>query len=254
MVPVLVLGQENSNSLLNQLSGTTYRLTSVTVGDQALPLPARPAITIRFDESGKVSGRSTVNLFFGSLKLSSDGSITWGSAGFAVTRRAGPQTLMDLESLFLQALERTTKLSSDGSTLTFSSGDPAISLIFEAQVASQSSADIFGRQLTLAKLVSGGIELPLPARPLLNLTVNAEGTCSGFSGVNRFFGKFLIASNGTVNAGPFGSTMMAGPKELMDLETAFHKALASVKRVEVSGSVVKFFDSTGAAALQFEFR
>ncbi len=254
LVPGLAFGQEAADPLLEQLRGTTYRLTSVAVGDQALQLPAKPVITIRFEENGKVNGRSTVNLYFGSLQLSAEGTITWGSAGFAVTRRSGPGTLMELESLFLQALERTTKLSLEGTTLTFSSADPAISMIFEAQVAQQAIADIYGKPLTLTQLNEGSQNLPLPAKPLLNLTITAEGTCYGFSGVNRFFGKLQIAADGAVSAGPFGSTMMAGPKELMDLETAFHKALASVKRVEVSGSVVKFFDSTGAPALQFEIR
>lgn len=254
LVPALAMGQETANPILNQISGTTFRLASVTVGDQQLPLPARPAVTIRIDESGKVHGRSTVNLFFGSLHVTSEDTIEWGAAGLAVTRRAGPQTLMELESLFLQALERTTKISLDGANLTFSAADPFITLVFEPQAATHLVTDIFGKQLTLTHLTANGRIIPLPARPLLNLTIAKEGTCAGFSGVNRYFGKFQIGPGGAVNAGPVASTLMAGPKELMEIEEAFHQTLASVKKIEISASVVKLFDSTGALVLQFELR
>lgn len=255
LLPSLVMGQDAPNSILDSLSGVTFQLRSATVGDRQFPLPSEPAITIRFEQDGKVSGHSIINLYAGSLSVSSDGTITWGSDGFALTRRSGPPALMDLENLYLQVLERTAKLSTDGATLTFSLDEPAITLVFERLVAKPLSvADVYGKPLILTSFILDGKRQPLPETPRLSLTIHSNGLCSGFSGVNRFFGRFAIKEDGTVNAGPFGSTRMAGPAELMDLETAFHKALSSVQRADSAGKTLRLFDSAGVAVLVFEAR
>jgi heat shock protein HslJ len=255
LLPSLVMGQETFNSIPGNLRGAAFRLTSATVGDRQFPIPAQPAITISFEENGRVSGHSAVNFYFGSLSVGSDGTITWGSEGWALTRRSGLPALMDLETLYLQVLERTTTLSTDGSTLTFSSDDPAISLLFERLAAApQAVADFLGKPLTLTSLVLDGNNYPLPAKQRPSMTINPNGACAGFSGVNRFFGRFVIAENGGVDAGPFGSTMMAGPAGLMDFETAFLKALNSVKRVEAAGKTLRLLDSAGSTVLAFETR
>ncbi len=248
------MGQESTTPMPGQIHEKTFQLVSVTAGQQQVPLPAEPPIALRLDGAGRISGRSTVNLYFGSVQWTPDGGI-WGSAyGLATTRRSGPPDLMDLETLYFQALERTTQLSWDGSTLTLSSPGPMIKLVFETQATPQAATEIFGKQLTLTGLTANGQSVALPDKPLVQMAVTAEGMGSGFSGVNRFFGKFLIASDGSVNAGYFGTTMMAGTRELMDLETAFYKAVSSVKRVEVAGSAVRFYDSAGVVVLQFQMR
>ena len=254
LVPAVAMGQDGTSPLLSQFARQTYRLTAFTVGGQEIALSAKPAITIRFAEDGKLSGRSTVNIYFGSLQLNAEGDISWGFAGLAVTRRSGPQTLMDLESLYVQALERTTKLTFDGSALTFSSTEPAIGLTFEVQADPHSVAEFYGTPLALTRMVIDGEIRLLPASPLLTVTINAMGTCSGFSGVNRYFGKFVLARGGGVDAGPFGSTMMAGPAELMELESAFQKTLGLVKRVEAVDNSLRLLDSAGSLILSFELR
>jgi len=201
-----------------------------------------------------VNGKAAVNLYMGSLRLSSEGDIFWGSGGFAATRRSGPQTLMALEALYLQVLERTTKLTYDAPRLTFTSTDPALNLVFEALSAPQSVAEFYGQTLTLTRMITTGQSHALPAKPLLSITLSGEGACAGFSGVNRYFGKMAITADGGVTAGPFGSTMMAGPQELMELESTFHQSLGSARRVEVSGNSLRFAGEGGNVILVFEMR
>jgi heat shock protein HslJ len=232
----------------------TFRLVSLSAGDAELTLPPVPAITLRFEDQGKVNGKAAVNLYLGSLRLSPEGEIIWGADGLAVTRRSGPPALMELESIYLQALERTTMLTYDAPRLTLASTDPAFSLVFEAQSATQSVSEFYGQTLTLTRMVSGGQNMALPAKPLLSITLREEGVCAGFSGVNRYFGKLVIAAEGGVTAGPFGSTMMAGPQELMRLESVFHQTLATAKRVQVSGNSLHFADDAGNVILVFERR
>jgi heat shock protein HslJ len=190
----------------------------------------------------------------GSIGLTEDGALSWGPAGLAVTRRAGPPMLMELESIFFESLERTTSATLDGSRLVFSSTEPALSLVFEEQAAPATAADYLGRQMTVTALNVDGVNYNLPAQPKLNLTISRDGRCAGFSGVNRFFGTLKIAPGGGVTAGPFGSTMMAGPEALMKLEQAYMKAIAATRQIESAGGAVRFLNQEGTALVTFEVR
>lgn len=209
---------------------------------------------MKFGEAGKVSGSAPVNLYMGSIDLTEDGVLSWGPAGLAVTRRAGPPMLMELESLFFQAIERTTSLTIEGGKLIFSATEPAISLVFEEQATPAAPADFRGRPLTVTQLIVDGVNQALPGQPKLNLVVNRDGRCAGFSGVNRFFGRLDVAADGSVKAGHFGSTMMAGPEALMKLEQNYLKALGETSRIETAGGVVLFLNPQGIALIKFEAR
>jgi heat shock protein HslJ len=50
------------------------------------------------------------------------------------------------------------------------------------------------------------------------------GRVSGRVGVNRFNGSFTLAED-SIEFGPAAATRMAGPPELMDLESQFYQAL-----------------------------
>lgn len=254
LAPMVLLGQQPNNPQLEQLSGRTFALVSVAAGENTIPLPAKPAITMKFGEAGKVSGSAPINLYMGSIELTEDGALSWGPAGLAVTRKAGPPMLMELESLFFEAIERTTSLTMEGGKLVFSSTEPAVTLVFEEQALPAALADYHGRLLTVTYLSADGVSYTLPGQPKLNLVVNNDGRCAGFSGVNRFFGKFEIAADGSAQAGHFGSTMMAGPEDLMKLEQAYLKALGATSRIEFAGGAVRFLNSQGIALIKFEVR
>ncbi len=247
-------GQQTTSPRLEELTGKTFILVSAAAGENTIPFPARPAITMKFGEAGKITGSAPVNLYMGSIELTEDGTLVWGPAGLAVTRRAGPPTLMELESLFFQGLERATSVALDGSRLVFSSSQPRFSFVFEEQAAPAAFAEYFDRLLTVTQLNVDGAAYPLPAQPRLNLTVSSDGRAAGFAGVNRFFGKLEISADGGVAAGRFGSTLMAGPEELMKLEQAYLKALEQTRRIETSGRAVRFLNRDGIAVVAFELR
>ena len=101
-----------------------------------------------------------------------------------------------------QALERTRELLYEDGRLTLKSDDPIIALIYDELVEPQSIRDLYGRSLTLNQLSANGTQVPLPLKPLLNITLNSDGKCSGFSGINRYFGKFEIAQRGGTRGVP----------------------------------------------------
>ena len=66
------------------------------------------------------------------------------------------------------------------------------------------------------------------------VTLRVEGSrVSGRSAVNRYFGEFTTNAD-QVTLGPMGMTMMAGPPHLMEIESAYTRALDGTLGVESS--------------------
>jgi heat shock protein HslJ len=115
-----------------------------------------------------------------------------------------------------------------------------------------------GIEHRLVKLVVAGEEISLPARPVITLTFLEGNRVDGRGPVNRFFGGYHLADDGTLHwAGSdgipaFGSTMMAGPEDLMNLEQTFFQALAAVNRLETRGSalVIESADKSTSMVLE----
>lgn len=79
---------------------------------------------------------------------------------------------------------------------------------------------------------------PVPANSRASLSIGADGTLSGNAGVNRFNGR-ARGTDDKFQAGPFMSTKMAGPPELMALEGQFLKALEATTRFVVEGDTLR---------------
>jgi heat shock protein HslJ len=58
----------------------------------------------------------------------------------------------------------------------------------------------------------------------VTLEIQADGKFAGQAPVNRYFGQIRLEGK-RIKTGPIGSTMMAGPPELMDAEQAFFRNL-----------------------------
>jgi len=78
-----------------------------------------------------------------------------------------------------------------------------------------------------------------------------ETRVSGNSGVNTYFGEYERDGDGSFSAGPIGSTMMAGPEDAMNAETAFAKRLEAAESYAVSGDQLVLKDADGEDSLTF---
>ena len=68
------------------------------------------------------------------------------------------------------------------------------------------------------------------------ITAAFDGTAmSGFSGVNQYNGSYSAEPDGSFSAGPFASTLMAGPELLMEVEAAYVSALERVESYSIDG-------------------
>jgi heat shock protein HslJ len=117
-----------------------------------------------------------------------------------------------------------------------------------------------GIEHRLVKLAVAGEEITLPPRPIITLTFLEGNRVAGRGPVNRFFGGYHLADDGTLHwagsgtvSGPaFGSTMMAGPPDLMNLEQTFFQALGAVNRLEARGSALVIENEDKSTSMVFE--
>ena len=114
-------------------TGTEWHLTQVIFDGavSALEYGSNSPVTIRFDKSGRVSGRGPINQFTGIAKWSDDGRIAWVGAGLQTTSMAGPPEAMEREDLFFQILGQVQRHRISGSQLILETDDSNSSLIFD---------------------------------------------------------------------------------------------------------------------------
>ena len=102
------------------LTGTVWKLVELNgqpVGENKLPSLSLDAAT------GKVTGMAGVNRISGTFKQQV-AALTFGP--LAVTKMAGPESAMKLESDFLAALSRVTAWKADGLMLSLLAGETEV--------------------------------------------------------------------------------------------------------------------------------
>ena len=93
-------------------------------------------------------------------------------------------------------------------------------------------AQLTANEWQLKEMTTTNGKTTLPQR-VLTLMLTDTNTIYGFSGCNRFFGRYTIEGN-TIKLEPGGSTMMACPD--MEIEDAILKAMGNVKGVKAGQS------------------
>ncbi len=101
-----------------EVTGVSWR--PVSVGDEAIPEDS--GLTLRFEVDGSIKGHGGCNGFSGSLQKSGSG-IEVGP--LAATRMACPETIMNRETAFMNAVQklRDFKTTGDGMSLLDEDGN-----------------------------------------------------------------------------------------------------------------------------------
>jgi heat shock protein HslJ len=92
--------------------------------------------------------------------------------------------------------------------------------------------------LVLVRFVSNGNEIVLPPNATVTLTFQDGGQISGRSAVNNYGGVFTAMANDQITLHVTVATQMAGPTELMTLESAYFAALPLIQNIQVNGDDV----------------
>jgi heat shock protein HslJ len=116
---------------VGSLAGDEWRLVRWTADGQPVALADGSRITLAVTPEGEVSGGSSVNRYRGKMTVTDAGKVSWGGAGFATTRMAGPPPLMEQEGRYLAALGAVDHAALAGGTLTLTGGGQAVALQFE---------------------------------------------------------------------------------------------------------------------------
>lgn len=89
--------------------------------------------------------------------------------------------------------------------------------------------------------------------PTVGITIRFEkkDKCSGRSGVNSYGGTYIQGSNNSLRFGSLFGTEMAGPPNLMQLESTYLSLLAKVSKFNLSKDGLTLLDGTSKTKLQF---
>jgi heat shock protein HslJ len=84
----------------------------------------------------------------------------------------------------------------------------------------------------------------------ITLDFNADGTVTGFSGINRFSAPYT-AGTGSLTFGPIAATRMGGSAESMGQEQRFLQALAKTSQFSLQSGLLRLSDGGKKKLLEF---
>lgn len=90
----------------------------------------------------------------------------------------------------------------------------------------------------------------LPDSGTLFVRFEADGRLTGHGGCNRFFGSYEITAD-RINIGPLGTTRMACPAPVMDLEMTFLQSLEQANGFARDGTRLLLTDGQGNSSASF---
>ncbi|HZW09332.1 MAG TPA: META domain-containing protein [Phycisphaerales bacterium] len=146
-------------------------------------------------------------------------------------------------SLGCQATDRSTDGASTGTGTGEGTRDEA------------SAASGLEGEWRLTAIRGAPVELPGAQRPP-TLRIAEGREVGGFGGVNQWGSTLDLArlDGGEFGLGPVTSTLMAGPREAMELEDRYFDALGAVRRFDgaaLAGGELVLRDESGAELLRF---
>jgi heat shock protein HslJ len=114
-------------------------------------------------------------------------------------------------------------------------------------------AELQGREWRLLTLRVAGDERPLPGEVSATLRLQDGNNVGGVAFVNRFFGTLDVGSDGALTWGQaFGSTRMAGPPELMELEQTYLDGLLRTERMSIETGQLLLESNDGSVRFRFQ--
>lgn len=140
-------------------------------------------------EGDRVSGQSACNRYLGQVTVSGD-SVTFGQLG-GTQMACMPETVMDLEQVYLAALQTIDAGARDGDVLTLSG--PDAELVFET-VPPVPPAALAGTTWVLETLVKGDVASSVLGTPA-TLELDDDGTATGGTGCRRFRGGWELTDD-----------------------------------------------------------
>ncbi len=217
---------------------SAHRWKAVTVS--GIAATGGQPITAAF-ETGTITGSTGINQYRGTYETRS---------GNAISIKIGPMTLaagtpeaMKLQDAYTAALGQAAKYRVDDSKLTLLDSSGAELVVYDVY----KPAALTGAQWMCTFYNNGrdGFQ-GVAASSTITADFSDDGTMSGSGGVNQYHTTYTT-SGGSISIQAPVATRMAGPKDLLDQETAYFAALANASTYIIEGSNLTLRGADGAA-------
>lgn len=236
--------------LVNQiasLENTLWQLTSYIneAGDLQSVLPdTTPTLQLAAD---RISGNGSCNRYFGSYSLTSDRlSIETGGA----TMMACLPEIMQQEQAFWAALDQVATYSfNDAGNLQLQDNEGQVLLTFQAFVSPPLAGTLW--ELEHYNNGRGGLASAI-AGSQITVRFDEAGQMAGTAGCNRYTARYE-ATPDQLSLTPIASTkrLCAHPDGVMEQESAYLQALATVATYEIEANQLTLRNSAGTVMARF---
>ena len=209
-------------------------------------VPPGASVTLEFTQ-GQAHGTSACNSYSGGYQASDDGTLSFDQ--LAGTMMACDTALMALETQYLQALDRVTEFSIDG-TLVLTGDD--VPLTFAVQPAPE-PLPLTGTAWDLTSIADGDAVSSVLGGTEVTATFDTSGsTIAGSAGCNTYSGTYAVGEDGAMSFSALATTRMMCAEDVMAQETAFLAAIEQVASYEIEGTQLRLLDDSGAMLLGFD--
>lgn len=209
------------------LAGTRWVLEGYGSVDSMM-VPVAEA-TLEFHGDGTMGGSTGCNSFGGSYTLEPDGGLRLGQ--LAMTMMACvDEGVMAQETAVSQTLSTVTRYTqtADSLTLHYDGGTMQFALVVPAE-----PLPLEATTWQLTTVVTGDVASSLLVGSEITAVFDGQ-QISGSAGCNQYFGSYT-RNGDNLTFGPVGGTKMACEEGVMQQETAFLAALATVQSLSLTG-------------------
>ena len=209
----------------------SWQLTSATDATGTFDLDDA-TITLEIADT-VASGTSGCNSYTGDFGGTADG-VSFGP--LATTQMyCEPDSLMQLETRYLKALETVDTAVIDGDTLTLSLSDDVLELGYTA-VEPVADAELVGPTWTLESI--GTADAVSSVLGEATLVFGEDGTLHGAAGCRGFSGDYFAADDGEIRLTELEIDHSNCPAEIGDQETRVFDVIGEGFRAEIAGDTL----------------
>jgi heat shock protein HslJ len=230
------------------LVGTLWLMESYR-NAQGQTMPAQPGsqATITFEDPDRIFGNTTCNQYNGTYQL--DGNKLDLTPGAMTMMACVDPALAGQESDFLAALSDTATYKIQGEQLLLL--DQAGATVLTFKVLHPSALAGTNWQVTVYNNGKEALVSVLASSEITAL-FSEDGKLSGLAGCNNYNATYDVDGN-SLSIGPAATTrkFCGDPEGLMEQESAYLKALESVKSYEISADILTLKDANGTTLVKY---
>lgn len=234
------LEPKGAGAATGSLAGSRWVLQRL--GSDALP--AAPLVTLDFSADGRISGSDGCNRYGGSVTV--DGDTIRIGRDLAGTLMACPGAIEARSRAYRDALRDAARFSVDNGRLSLQDESRQTLAVF-----APTDLSLVGTQWEVLACNNGRQAVTSLIRDTqISASFGADGRVTGHAGCNRYFAPYTLAGE-ALTIGSAGATRMAcaEPPGLMQQETLYLAALASVATWRIDGDKLELRTAQGALAV-----